>query len=72
MSAIAKHAHEQGHSVHWKARVIGRERDSTSRKIKEALTIQKMKRKCGRDRIMNQDNGLDLSKVWLDVLAITP
>ena len=71
MSAIAQHAHEQGYSMHWKARGISRERNLTSRKIKEALTIQKMERKCGRDRIMNQDNGLDLSKVWLD-LAITP
>ena len=35
------------------------------------LTIQKMERKCGKDRIMNEDNGLDLSKAWLD-LAITP
>ena len=71
MSAIAEHAHDQGHSIHWKARVIGRKRDSTSRKIKEVLMNQKMERKCGRDRKMNQDNGLDLSKVWLD-LAITP
>ena len=71
MSAIAKHALEQGHSIHWKAKVIGREQDSTSRKIKEALMIQKMERRSGKNRIMNQDNGLDLSRVWLD-LANTP
>ena len=71
MSAIAKHALELGQSKHWKAKVIGREQDSTSRKIKEALMIQKMERRSTKNKIMNQDNGLDLSRVWLD-LANTP
>ena len=62
-SAVAEHAHTTGHRVHWKAIVVEREQHGRKRKIKEAL--HSMTRK---DGLMNQDRGLHLSKIWLDLV----
>ena len=64
-SAVAEHAHTTGHHVHWKARVVEREQHGRKRKVKEALHIHRMTRK---DGSMNQDRGLHLSKIWLDLV----
>ena len=60
MSAVAKHAHEESHPIHWKARIITKEQDSISIKSEEALVIQRTEKRSGKNRIMNKDNGLDL------------
>ena len=67
MFAIAKHPHEHSHPIHWKAWIIEKEPDSISRKIKEALAIQRTAKRSGKNRIVNKDNGLDLSKIWIDI-----
>ena len=64
-SAVAEHAHTIGHHVHWKAMVVEREQHGRKRKVKEALHIHRMTRK---DGSMNQDRGLHLSKIWLDLV----
>ena len=64
-SAVAEHAHTTGHHVHWKAMVVEREQHGRKRKVKEALHIHRMTRK---DGLMNQDRGLHLSKIWLDLV----
>ena len=64
-SAVAEHAHTTGHHVHWKAMVVVREQHGRKRKVKEALHIHRMMRK---DGSMNQDRGLHLSKIWLDLV----
>ena len=37
LSAVARHAHTEGHNIHWKPRVIGSENNITKRKIKGSL-----------------------------------
>ena len=69
MSAIAKHTHEESHTMHWSARILAHESDKTKRKVKEALVIRTTKKKGGADKLMNQDNGLDVSKIWLDLVC---
>ena len=64
LSAVANHALD-GHSIHWKPRVLGREKSAMKRKMKEALVIQKLQK---RDGSMNQDCGMDVSKIWLDLV----
>ena len=67
LSAVARHVHEEAHRIHWKATVIARETDTTKRKIKEALAIRRLEKNSGEDKIMNQDRGLGISKIWLDL-----
>ena len=62
--AVAEHAHTTGHHVHWKAMVVEREQHGRKRKVKDALHIHRMTRK---DGSMNQDRGLHLCKIWLDL-----
>ena len=47
------------------AMVVEREQHGWKRKVKEALHIHRMTRK---DGSMNQDRGLHLSKIWLDLV----
>ena len=45
--------------------------ESTSyckRKIKEALVINKLDKERGNDKVMNQDKGTELSKIWLNLV----
>ena len=59
-SPIASRVAEKQHQVYWEPRIIEKERNTTKRKVKEALTIRKLEKK---DGAMNQDNGLELSKL---------
>ena len=47
-------------------RVIASENNTTKRKIKEALAINKQEKERGNDKGMNQDKGTELSKIWLN------
>ena len=64
LSAIAAHALEEGHDIHWQPRVIGKEQNPTKRRVKEAIFIDRVRRK---GKAMNQDKGLELSPLWLDI-----
>ena len=50
--------------IHWEAHIVSKEQNNEKRKVKEAMTIHKL----GRDKTLNQDRGIDLSKLWLDVI----
>ena len=54
-----------GYKVHWDAKVFEREHDTRRRKVKEAWHIQRMIKKGGS---MNQDCGVNLSRVWFDLV----
>ena len=62
MSAVANHVITTGHTMFWKPRVIVREVNTRKRKIKEALVIHKI----GKDKLLNQDKGSEVSSLWLD------
>ena len=68
LSAVARHAHDEAHSIHWTPMVLTKEKDTMKRKIKEALTIKRVEKERGKDRTLNQDTGLELSKIWLDLV----
>ena len=53
--------------MHWKLHVVEREEHCVRRKVKEALTITKLKEKA-----MNQDSGLDLSSIWKNLVLQPP
>ena len=67
LSAVANHAHTEGHRIHWAPRILAREKNTSRRKIKEALAIRKLIRQRGEDAGMNQDTGRDISKLWIDL-----
>ena len=52
-----------GHAIHWKPRILEKEKNNAKRKVLEALTIGQVK-----DAVMNHDNGVDLGKLWLDLM----
>ena len=64
-SVVACHVFEANHEIYWEPLVIDKERLSTRRKVKDALNITKLKEK----GVMNQDSGLQLSKLWLDLVG---
>ena len=64
LSAVAAHAIDEGHGTHWEPRVVAREGHSLKRKIGEAFYIDEITR---RGHSMNQDHGLELSNLWLEV-----
>ena len=68
LSAVANHSHNKGHEMHWTPRVLAREEDTTKRKIKEALAIKKLTNGRRDDVIINQDSGMKISKLWLDLV----
>ena len=68
-SAIAEHTHEKSHPMHWGARILAHESDKTKRKVKEAFAIRTTEKKRGADKHMNQDKGLDVNKIWLDLVC---
>ena len=63
LSAITQHVSDTGHTIHWEARTLAKEQHTIARKVQEALFIHKLDKKT-----MNQDKGMDLSNLWLDVL----
>ena len=64
-SAVACHDIEAYREIYWELLVIDKEGQSTRRKVKEVLNIKKQKEK----GVMNQDSGLQLSKLWLDLVG---
>ena len=64
MSAIAKHVLETRHAMHWKPRILKTERKTIERKVHEAFAIHTLTKR-GEDFVMNQDKGMQLSKIWL-------
>ena len=62
-SAIAEHTILKSHAIDWEsASVIDVSRKYWQRRVKEALHIAQ------RENTMNKDSGLQLSKVWINVL----
>ena len=59
------------HNIHWKPRVIAREENTHKRKVKEALAIKKLTAQNWPEVAMNQDTGLIVSKLWLDLAKVT-
>ena len=68
LSAVAHHVAETGHSIHWHARILAKDQRTSSRKIKEALVINRLDK--NKKRTMNHDSGIQLSRLWLDVLGV--
>ena len=65
-SAVAAHACDLEHRIHWTPRIVKKkERNLKKRNIQEALFINRLV-KIG--KTMNQDCGIDLSKLWLDLV----
>ena len=60
-SAIALHAHMEGHRICWDPQIVAKEENTTKRKVTEALIIYETEQKSG---TMNKDSGLELSKLW--------
>ena len=56
---------EEAHNVHWRPHIITKEPDRTKRKVKEALAIHKVEKVKG---TVNEDRGLQISKLWLDLV----
>ena len=50
--------------MHWEAHIVAKEPSTTKRNVKEALIIHQI----GREKTLHHDNGLELSKLWLDVI----
>ena len=72
LSAVANHSHNKGHEMHWTTRVLVRKEDTTKRKIKEALVIKKLTNGRGDGVVINQDSGMKISKLWLDLVSFFP
>ena len=67
LSAIANHEHMQAHNIHLKPWVMAREKNTHKRKVKEALAIKKLTAQKGPEVAMNQDTGIIVGKLWLDL-----
>ena len=50
--------------MHWKPRILKTERKTIEQKVHEAIAIHALT-KPGEDFVMNQDKGMQLSKIWL-------
>ena len=68
LDGFAHHVAETGHSIHWHARILAKDQHASSRKIKEALVINRLDK--NKKRTMNHDSGIQLSCLWLDVLGV--
>ena len=64
LSAVAYYVIHTHHNIHWKPQIVGREVNDKKRKIREALLISRM----GQEKLMNMDRGMELSKLWLDIV----
>ena len=63
LSAVAAHAIDEGHEIHWEPRVVAREGHSLKRRTREAFYIDEITR---RGHSMNQDHDLELSNLRLE------
>ena len=68
LSAVANHSHTKSHEMHWTLRVLARDEDTTERKNKEALAMKKLTNGRRDGVIINQDSGMKISKLWLDLV----
>ena len=68
LSAVANHAHKHGHSIQWTPKILAREGNATKRKVKEALEINEATKRREDRTTMNQDSGMNISKLWLDLI----
>ena len=67
LSAVANHVLDTGHEIRWHARVVlHKESNTLRRKVHEALEIHKLSR--GHKKCMNLDRGMEISKLWLDLI----
>ena len=64
LSAVAAHAIDESHEIHREPRAVACEGHSLKRKIREAFYIDEITR---HGHSMNQDHGLELSNLWLEV-----
>ena len=55
-----------GHEVDWVPSILARSRNNREQKIKEAWLIHKTE-KAGKV-LMNRDKGVELCKLWLDLV----
>ena len=63
LSAVVAHTCDLEHRIHWKPGIVKKEINLKKRKIQEALFINRLV-KMG--KTMNQDYGIDISKLCLD------
>ena len=63
LSAAADHAWS-GHTMDWTPRVLAIEHVTKERRIHGALAIHVQNKRAG---TLNRDNGMELSKLWLEV-----
>ena len=67
-SAVANHAHAAAHNIHWVPRVLTKEKNATTRNFKEALAIKAATKQKGPEVTMNQDNAMNIRKLWLNLV----
>ena len=65
MSGVAHHVLEIGHAIHWKTKVLRKERETVKREVHEALFMNKLQK---RGYKMNLDRGVELSNIRLEVI----
>ena len=63
LSAVAVHA-STGHEIHWQTMILAKEGLTTKRNVLKALSIHRLNGKT-----INQDRGLQISKMWLDLVT---
>ena len=62
-SAVAAHA-STGYEINWQPMILAKEGLTTKRKVLESLSIHRLNGKT-----LNQDRGLQISKLWLDLVT---
>ena len=63
LSAGAEHAHSTGHQLFLEPRVTAGEQQDIQKKVTEAIAIHIL----GKEKTMNKDSRLDISKLWLQL-----
>ena len=63
LSAVAAHA-STGHEIQWQPMILAKEGLTTKRKVLKALSIHTLNGKT-----LNQERGLQISRMWLDVVT---
>ena len=66
LSAAADHAWS-GHMMDWTPRVLAIEHVTKERRIHGALAIHAQNKRAG---TLNRDNGMELSKLWLELFSM--
>ena len=63
LSAVTAHV-STGHELHWQPMILAKEGLTTKRKVLKALSIHTLNGKT-----LNQERGLQISKMWLDLVT---